>query len=107
MTLVADSQETRASRARLTWEGECCIDAIHERKAELSSVLAADGDVELNLLGLHRIDTAGLQLLAAFVLELGQRGHVVHWRGVSNIVVEGARVTGLTALLGLAMTTAN
>ncbi len=98
---MAEHPTPSAARPSLTWQGECCVDAIGDRKAELAEALNAESDVELDLRALSRIDTAGLQLLAAFVLELGRRGQLVHWRGVSNIVIEGARVTGLGGLLGL------
>lgn len=104
---MADRSPKSSEPKRLTWQGECCIDAIQERKSELAEALSSHTDVELDLSALSRIDSAGLQLLAAFVLELGQKGHVVHWRGVSNIVIEGARVTGLGALLGLPPTASN
>jgi anti-anti-sigma regulatory factor len=98
---VAGSPQANTTLPSLTWQGECCVDAIGDRKSELAEALSAGSDVALDLSALSRIDTAGLQLLAAFVLELGQRGHFVHWRGVSNIVIEGARVMGLGGLLGL------
>jgi ABC-type transporter Mla MlaB component len=98
---VVDRPQNESAVTRLTWQGECCIDAIVERKAELPEALSKHGDVEFDLGAVSRIDSAGLQLLAAFVLELGQKGHVVLWREVSNIVNEGARVTGLRPMLGL------
>ena len=63
--------------------------------------LDADQDVELDASELSRIDGAGLQLLAAFALELGQRGHALHWHGVSEALAKGAQVSGLANLLGL------
>lgn len=98
---MAGHSKLTTAQPSLTWEGECCIDAIAERRAELAQALMSDSDVTLDLRALSRIDTAGLQLLAAFVLELGRRGQRVHWQGVSNIVLEGARVMGLGGLLGL------
>lgn len=85
----------------MAWHGECCIDSVSERKGELVQLLAADADVGMDLSAVSRIDTAGLQLLAAFVLELGRRGHLVHWRGVSAGVAEAARIAGLAEVLGL------
>jgi anti-anti-sigma regulatory factor len=98
---VAGSPQANTALRSLTWQGECCVDGIGDRKSELADALQAGSDIALDLSALSRIDTAGLQLLAAFVLALGQHGHVVHWRGVSNIVIEGARVMGLGGLLGL------
>lgn len=98
---MAERPTRNPAQPSLTWEGECCVDAIGDRKSELADALMSDSDVTLDLSALSRIDTAGLQLLAAFALELGRRGQRVHWRGVSNIVIEGARVTGLGELLGL------
>ena len=98
---MAGTSSTATKVTRLAWSGECCIEGVHERKAELTQALEADQDVELDARELTRVDGAGLQLLAAFVLELGQRGHVLHWHGVSENVANAARVTGLSHLLGL------
>ncbi|HKU43563.1 MAG TPA: STAS domain-containing protein [Polyangiales bacterium] len=95
------SEAAESSQLQLQWSGECCIDSVSERKPELSQLLAAKADVWLDLAAVSRIDTAGLQLLAAFVLELGSRGHLVHWRAVSAAVRDAARTSGLEALLGL------
>lgn len=90
-----------ATRTRLAWRGDFCIDGAEARKAELRDAIATGRDLELDLGEVSRIDTTGLQLLLALVLELGQQGHIVHFREVPAAVLEAARVTGLSELLGL------
>lgn len=90
-----------ATRTRLAFCGDFCIDTAAERREELREAIATGHDLELDLSEVARIDTAGLQLLLAAVLELGQRGHVVHFRDVPATVLDAARVTGLISLLGL------
>ena len=97
-----DSLDTASGPgAVITWRGECCIDSMPERKVELARALASEGTLRLDASELTRVDTAGLQLLAAWILELGQRGRVAHWAGASEALRESARIAGLSAVLGL------
>jgi anti-anti-sigma regulatory factor len=57
--------------------------------------------VTIDLSAVSRIDTAGLQLLVSFALNMRREDRVVTFAAVSAAVVEGARLAGLTALLDL------
>jgi anti-anti-sigma factor len=87
--------------AKLEWSGECCIESLSERREELLRALEDGLPVTIDLSGVSRIDTAGLQLLVSFVLNMRREDRVVTLAAVSAPVVEGARLAGLTALLEL------
>ncbi len=71
--------------------------ASHER---LQALLAADGDIRVVLEDLRRVDTAGVQLLWAFVRDVRAAGRTVHWVGASDALVGAARLLGIDARLG-------
>ena len=54
--------------------------------------------------GVARVDTAALQLLAAFHREADARGHEIRWTGVSDALREAAGQLGLAGLLNLPAT---
>ena len=54
--------------------------------------------------GVERVDTAALQLLAAFHREAGVRGHEIRWAGASDALREAAGLLGLAGLLNLPAT---
>ncbi len=56
--------------------------------------------VTLDVTRVTRIDTAGLQLLAAFVRERAMHDRPVHWRGESAALSMAAQLLGLSAVLG-------
>ncbi|MBF0257064.1 MAG: STAS domain-containing protein [Gammaproteobacteria bacterium] len=68
----------------------------------LNSLIAQEG-AEFSLDGgaLQQIDGAGLQLLTAFVQELGRRGISCQWQRVSTALREGAETLGLVEALQL------
>lgn len=68
---------------------------------QLQAHLDRGGDVTLDARQVHMIDTAGLQLLLAFVLELKNENRSINWRGVSPAFKETAGLLGLTELLGI------
>jgi anti-anti-sigma regulatory factor len=76
------------------------IEQVAAMHAELGRHLHA-GAVVLEAGAVKRIDTAGLQLLAALVRAAESRGKPVQWRSVSAAVRDGARHVGLSAALGL------
>jgi ABC-type transporter Mla MlaB component len=57
--------------------------------------------IVLDMSGISRIDTAGLQLVLAFVVGMRGEGRSVSYDGVSQAVRESARLAGVGALLGI------
>lgn len=99
--MTESSSQERSDSARLEWRGECCIDALEAPRKQLLGALDAEAGVELDLSGVTRIDTAGLQLLLAFVLEMRGRGRQLLLTKPSEIFSQSARLAGLNELLGL------
>jgi ABC-type transporter Mla MlaB component len=50
---------------------------------------------------LQRIDTAGLQVITAFVRERTGNGRMVEWQGTAPVLASAAQLLGLTSLLRL------
>jgi len=81
--------------------GDCCIEGLSEHHEQLLRALEDGAAVELDLSGITKIDTAGLQLVLAFVLEMKQQGKTVAVANPSEAVAQGAQSSGLVELLGL------
>ena len=85
----------------LEWSGECCIDSVETLRQLLLTALAAKTSVELDLSGVTRIDTAGLQLLLAFVLEMQRQKRPLSLQRPSETFPQSARFAGLGGVFGL------
>jgi ABC-type transporter Mla MlaB component len=70
-------------------------------KENLAALLDQPLPVTLDITALQRIDTAGLQVIAAFVRERTGRGRSVEWQGTAPVLTTAARLLGLTSLLRL------
>jgi len=77
------------------------IRTINSLQTELAERLDESGNVQIDGTAVDRIDTAGLQLLAAFVRELHAETRAVEWIGCSDALKKAAQVLGLGAALGL------
>lgn len=86
---------------RIALATHCTLRESLALKSLLIERCALHRDIELDGSAVERIDTAGLQLLAAFFLEIGARGQAVRWCGVSDVLRNGARQIGLDGVLGL------
>ncbi len=80
---------------------ECTIAGAESLKADLASLLESPAAVRIDASSVRRIDTAGLQVLTAFVRERSSRGGAVEWLGVTPALSEGARILGLSTMLNL------
>jgi len=93
------------SRARadgpLTLAADCTVAQAETLKSELASRLHESGPVAVDVSALQCIDTAGLQLLAAFVRDRRAAGRVVEWRGRAAALDAAAGVLGLNGMLEL------
>ena len=67
---------------------------------ELQGHLDRGGDICINAGEVHMIDTAGLQLLLAFVLEVKNQNRSISWQAVSPAFKETAELLGMMELLG-------
>ena len=81
--LTAPAGETAASAAaaaddRCSWPPKCTVAEADALKAQLAARLQESEPVTLDVSALQRIDTAGLQLLAAFVRDRRTAGRASH-----------------------------
>ena len=77
---------------------DCTIDhapGLHKRLAKL---LAGRACVTLDFAAVKRCDTAGLQVLAAFIRERREAGRKIELTGVSDNFLATAKLVGLSAL---------
>jgi ABC-type transporter Mla MlaB component len=70
-------------------------------KDRLAALLEEPQPVTLDVAALQRIDTAGLQVLAAFVRERADNGRAVEWQGTVPVLTTAAQLLGLTSVLKL------
>jgi ABC-type transporter Mla MlaB component len=87
--------------ASFTLACECLVSDAGPLKASLAELLSEAQPVTLEVHALQRIDTAALQLLAAFVRERDSNGRAVEWRGSSPALWTAARLLGVTSHLKL------
>jgi phospholipid transport system transporter-binding protein len=77
------------------------IRTINSLQAELAERLDESGNVQIDGTAVDRVDTAGLQLLAAFVRDLEAEARSVEWVGCSVALRRAANALGLGVALGL------
>jgi ABC-type transporter Mla MlaB component len=93
------SQRAASASARGTAVGaDCTIEhapGLHQR---LAKSLTDRACVTLDLAAVKRCDTAGMQVLAAFIRERREAGRKVELTGVSDNFLATAKLLGLAAL---------
>ena len=80
---------------------ECLISDALELKNQLSGLLDEPQSVTLDVSALQRIDTAGLQVIAAFVRERAARSFQTEWRGSAPALNSAVQLLGLASVLRL------
>jgi len=95
----AQTVETPSTILALT--AECVVAGASALKESLARLLDEPQPITLDITGLQRIDTAGLQVLTAFVRERASHGRAVEWHGAAPALTGAAQLLGLTSLLGL------
>ena len=80
---------------------ECLVSSASTLKESLAGLLDEPQAITLDITALQRIDTAGLQVLTAFIRERAGHGRTVEWRGTAPALTSAAQLLGLTALLRL------
>ena len=88
------------------WEAgiECSIAEADSVKSGLLGLVSHPDLVTLDLTALERLDTAGLQLIAAFVSERASSGGPVRIQGAPEVFRSAAGLLGLTSLLEVVAT---
>jgi len=84
----------------LTLPVHCTLPQAAALRASLLDAVAAGGDIHLDASGVEAADTAGLQLLLAFITQLQQHGRCVQWAQVGAPLQTVAKQLGLLQLLG-------
>ncbi len=77
------------------------IRTINALQTELAERLDESGPLQIDAAAVDRVDTAGLQLLAAFVRDLRAESRQVEWVGCSDALSKAAQALGLHAALCL------
>lgn len=85
----------------LTLAAECTVAEADSLKSELARRLDESEPVTVDVSALQRIDTAALQLLAAFVRDRRTAGRAVTWRGRAAALETAAGLLGLNDMLEL------
>ncbi|TQV86719.1 STAS domain-containing protein [Aliikangiella coralliicola] len=70
-------------------------------KTRLETALAKDLPVVLVSDKIERADSAGLQLIYAFIKKVEQRGHTVSWQKPSDTLKQSSEILGLSKQLYL------
>ncbi|HUA25472.1 MAG TPA: STAS domain-containing protein [Steroidobacteraceae bacterium] len=101
----AGGVSSRATQGRrespLLLAAECTAAEADALKSELGRRLQRSEPVTLDVSAVQRIDTAGLQLLAAFVRDRRTAGRAVAWRGRASALETAAGLLGLRDMLEL------
>jgi ABC-type transporter Mla MlaB component len=92
-------KEPAASTLALT--AECTVSDAPSLKERLAGLVGEPQAVTLDISALQRIDTAGMQVITAFVRERTGHGRPVEWQGTAPVLATAARLLGLTSLLKL------
>jgi ABC-type transporter Mla MlaB component len=96
---------TRASGSRsaaLCLPPACTLAATEQLQRRLIPLARKSGPVRLEVGAIERIDTACMQLLAAFLHERRASGRAVQLTGESAVFAEAVRLLGLGPLLAAA-----
>jgi anti-anti-sigma regulatory factor len=101
----ASSKRTVVARRRssgpLVLAGECVIETADALKKDLLLRLDRVSPISIDASQVGRIDTASLQVLAAFARDCRVAGRDVEWVGVTSVVADTARMLNLASVLGL------
>jgi ABC-type transporter Mla MlaB component len=81
---------------------ECVIDSAPALKSQLATLIGRKTSVTLDASAVRRIDTASLQVLAAFARDRREAQLPVEWAGVSAGLLAAAELLDLGDVLGLA-----
>jgi ABC-type transporter Mla MlaB component len=96
---AAPGQEPASNTLALA--AECTVADAGSLKERLAGLLNEPQTVTLDVTALQRIDTAGLQVITAFIRERTGLGRQVEWQGTAPVLATAAQLLGLGSLLKL------
>jgi phospholipid transport system transporter-binding protein len=99
--VAAAARGSAVRRKPLVLQHECMLAGATALKKSLCTLSAEKGSVTLDAGAVERIDTAALQLLAAFVRDRRLAGRPLKWRAVSAAMAGAARTLGMSSMLAL------
>jgi ABC-type transporter Mla MlaB component len=91
---------TRKVTRPLALPAECAIASAPALRASLVKRLTDAASVQIDASAVQRIDTASLQLLAAFARDRRDAGLGIEWLGIPASLTDVARFLDLTSVLG-------
>lgn len=94
---------TRKIARPIALPAECAIASAPQLRSGLLKHLTDARTVQIDASGVQRIDTASLQVLAAFARDRRVGGLPVEWLGVPACLAQAAALLDLTDALGLAV----
>ncbi len=97
----ARSRARSARRDLLTLQDCCTLAEADGLKDALCALAAYPQPVILDAAGVQRVDTAALQLLAAFVRDRRLAGRTVRWQTPSPALAAAVRLLGMSSMLQL------
>ena len=98
---AAPLEQPASTASAFALPAECMVSEAASLKERLAPLLEDPLPVTLDVDALQRIDTAGLQVITAFVRERAARERAVEWHGTAPVLTSAARLLGLTSLLKL------
>jgi phospholipid transport system transporter-binding protein len=98
---MAKKSSKETPRAPLTLDADLRIGSAPALRETLLTALAAGEGVEIDAAAVAQVDTAALQVLAAFSRDARAAGLPVAWTGVSDSLRRGVSTLGLNALIEL------
>ncbi len=92
----------KSARPVVVLPAECAIASAPELRGGLLKRLGDARNVQIDASAVQRIDTASLQVLAAFARDRRAEGRTLEWLGVPACLAEAATLLDLTDALGFA-----
>lgn len=98
---MARKSSKDSARSTIALDADLRIGAASALRDTLLAALGAGAPVDLDGSGVGQVDTAGLQVLAAFSRDARAAGLAVGWTSASDSLRRGVAVLGLNELIEL------
>ena len=98
---MSTEEQTSDTTLELTLTATLGIETVTELYEQLRPAIEVKQSVSVDASAVESADTASLQLLAAFAIELSERGTEIHWHAPSEPFFQSATISGLVETLQL------